>query len=222
MTRKIIPPVTDDRGDETHPAMGMIGASRGQHSPPGAVLYDSDIRHGTTITVSIGTGSRRRDLNRDWLRKEKEFVEVEMSEAQWASFVSSMNTGNGVPCTIRRREDEYLVPGLPPEARLKESIDEVRGAAQEAFGKVREALDAYTEKKTAANLRHLTAMIKNAPANIAFAGDSLTEHAENVVQKARADIEAMVTARAQQLGIDAGDLAQGALDAGDTKEENND
>jgi hypothetical protein len=175
--REITEPRPNEYGDMTHPSWAMIGASRVSHSAGGSALFDSDIRHQHTVTVSISTASRRRDLNRDWLHAEREFVEVEMSEAQWASFVSSMNAGSGVPCTIRRH------------------------AAQ-----VREAFAVYREHKTAANLRTLEAVIANMPANITFAAKSLSEHAENVVQRARADIEAMVVTKAQQLGLEPADL----------------
>lgn len=205
MARNIENPTTDEYGDETHPAWALIGASRVSSSPPGAVLFDSDIQHQHYVTVRLSTCSRKRDLNRDWLHGKREFVEVAMSEAQWASFVSSMNAGQGVPCTIQHREG-HSVPGVPYEPRLAESLDEVRSAADKAVEKVAEAFAAYSEKKTAANLRTLEFAIKHMPANITFAADSLTEHAENVVQRARADIEAMVISKAQQIGIDAGDL----------------
>lgn len=222
--REVIEPTVVEKdpkwGDqERHPAWGMIGVSKVQVGPPGSTLFDSDIYHGHTIVVRISTASRRRDLNRDWLHAEQEFVEVEMSEAQWASFVSSPNSGSGVPCTIRRREDDLLVPGVPHAPRLQESITEVKNAAEKAFANVQEAFATYKEKKSAANLRSLEAALANAPANIAFTADSLTEHTENVVQRARADIEAMVTSKAQQLGLEAGDVETPALTAPDDPEE---
>lgn len=202
----VVDPNKDNR--ETHPAWGMIGASRVQNSPPGAVLFDSDIRHAHTVVVRIGTASRERSLNRDWLMRKQEFVEVEMSEAQWASFVSSMNSGSGVACTIRRREDDYHVPGVPFEPRFEENMNEVRGAANKALEHIKEAFAAVEEKPNKGNIKTLRHAIENAPSNLVFAGESLTEHAENVVQKARADIEAMVLSEAQRLGIEPGDLAE--------------
>lgn len=204
--REITDPTTNEYGAQTHPSWAMIGVSRVSSGPQGAVLFDSDIRHQHSVMVRISTASRKRDLNRDWLHAEREFVEVEMSEAQWASFVSSMNVGSGVPCTIRRREDEYIVPGAPFAPRLQESMDEVRDAAAQAAEAVSEAFAAYKAHKTAANLSTLQYAIANMPANITFAAKSLTEHAENVVQRARADIEAMVVSKAQQLGIDPADI----------------
>lgn len=212
MKRAVEKPTVDEHGREVHPAWGMIGAFRTQ-STPGSVLFDSDIRHMNTVHLRIATGSRKRTLHRDHLMAERAFVEVEMSEAQWASLVSSMNVGDGVPCTIRRREDDLLVAGMPFESRLQESMDEVRTAAHDAAAAVAEAFAAYKAQKTVGNLRTLQAAIENMPANVEFAAKSLSEHSENVVQKARADIEAMAVAASERVGIEpsavAGLLSEG-------------
>jgi hypothetical protein len=205
MAREIVEPVKDETGDERHPAWALIGASRVSSSPPGAVLFDSEIRHQHYVSVKLSRVSRRRNLNRDWLHGEKQIIEVAMSEAQWASFVSSMNT-SGVPCTIEYTQEDGIVPGMPYEPRLQESMDEVRNAADEAIAEVAKAFAAYEEKKNAANLRNLKFAIANMPSNMSFAASSLTEHAENTVQRARADIEAMVTATAERLGLESGDV----------------
>src|SRR5437868_8231795 len=132
--REIVEPTQTERGEQ-HPAFGMIGASRVSHSPPGAVLFDSDVQHQHYVVVRVRTAARRRDLNRDYLYADQQIVEVAMSEAQWASFVSSMNTGDGVPCTLTARGLEP-VPGMPYAPRLQESMDEVRSAGDEAMAMV--------------------------------------------------------------------------------------
>lgn len=222
MARETVRPTLNEYGHETHPAWGLISAHRGSvmGARGGAVLFDSDIAHQHTVTVRISTASRSRTLHRDHLMGERApFVEVEMSEAQWASFVSSMNAGEGVPCTIRRREHESM-PEVPFEPRLAESMDEARRAADKAAAEVAAAFAAYKAHKTAANLRSLQAAIENMPSNVKFAAKSLSEHAENVVQRARADIEAMVVAKAEQLGLDAAELGvMPQLEAGDDDSE---
>ncbi len=206
MSRETVAPTLDEHGEEQHPAFALIGASRVSTSRPGSTLFDSDIQHNYTVVVKIATASRGRNLSHDWLHRKKEFVEVEMSEAQWASFVSSMNSGTGVPCTIRRREDDWEVAGVPYEPRLAESLDEVRSAGHRALADIRAAFAVAEERPTKANMRHLKAMIDNAPLNMEFSARSLNEHAENVVQRARADLEAMVAAKAHQLGVSPADL----------------
>lgn len=216
MAREISEVERDANGDERHPAFGLIGASRGQYGPVGATLFDSDIRHRHTVTVRISTATRHRDLSHDWHHADRRggVVEVELSEAQWASFVSSMNIGDGVPCTIRRREAGDL-PALPYEPRLAQSMDEVRGAADRMLEKVREAFAAVEEKPTKANIRALGIALQNTTPNVTYAAETLNEHAENVVQRARADIEAMVLAKATQLGLDPAELGALQLEAGD-------
>lgn len=208
-------PTITERG-EAHPAWGLIGASRVSSSPPGVALFDSDIRHQHYVIVRLKRASRKRDLGRDWKHSEEQIVEVAMSEAQWASFVSSMNVGDGVPCTIERVGTEGM-PGVEYEPRLAVSMDEVDNAAHKAIEEIQAAFDAYQEHRTAANRRTLEYAIKNAPSNMSFAAKSLSEHAENVVQRARADIEAMVTAKADQLGIESGEASVRLLEGDNDK-----
>jgi hypothetical protein len=204
-------PTIGERGEEIHPAYGMIGASRISISPPGTNLFDSDILHRNTVRIRIHSASRKRDLGHDWIHSEKEYVEVELSEAQWASFVSSMNVGDGVPCSIRYLHGEYL-PEFPHDPRLAHSIQETRNAANQAFERIQSAMAVYealpstpaAEKKTA--LRNLHFAIENATPNVDFASKSLMEQTENVVQKARADVEAFVITKARQLGLEPSDL----------------
>lgn len=175
------------------------------------VLFDSDIRHQHVISIKICEAYRKRDLHRDWIGAGKLITELTMSEAQWASFVSSMNSGSGVPVTLDFRESTATggdphVPSFPYEPRLQQSMDEVREAAQRAVEDVRRSFQEYKAKPTKDHLRHLEAMIDNMAPNIAFAASSLTEHAENVVQRAKADIEAFVVNKAQQLGLNPSDL----------------
>jgi hypothetical protein len=204
----VVAPTFDEHGDEQHPAWILVGASRVSSSPPGAVLFDSDIRHMHYVTVRVKRATRRRDLSHDWKYGRDTIVEFAMSEAQWASFVSSMNTGDGVPATLEwdATQDDPQVPRMPHAPRLQVSMNEVHSAAAEAQAKVQDAFATYAEKKNAANLRALEIAIGHMTPNMDFAAKSLSEHAENVVQRARADIEAFVVQKAQQLGLDASDI----------------
>jgi hypothetical protein len=183
----------------------MIRVYRASISPPGSALFDSDIRHQHTMFVEISYARRQRDLNHDWIHAGKEIIEVEMSEAQWASFVSSPNS-SGVPCTLRVLQGE-TVERVPYAPRLAESMKETHAAAERAFKEIRVALEAYEAADGAKAKREalggLRAAINNATPNVDFAAKSLGEHAENVVSRARADIEAMVRHHADQLGIEA-------------------
>ena len=200
-------PVIDEKtGYETHPAFGLIGAERwsgGQFS-----LFDSEIPHDNTIHISIKAATRKRDLNHDWIHGNNQYIEVELSEAQWASFVSSLNVGDGVPCTITWTKEDGMIPGIVYSPRLALTMQETHDAAEEAYSGIQEAfkeLEALDSKAGVKERRtvmdKLKYRIKNATSKVDFAGKQLIEQSENVVAKARADIEAIVVAQAQALGM---------------------
>lgn len=198
-----VEPTLDEYGHETHPAFATIGVTRGSVSPPGASLFDSEILHQNVMTLRISTATRKRDLHRDWVHSDKVLVEVAMSEAQWASFVSSVGLGNGVSCTLSYTKEDGLLPGLPYSPRMQQQVDETRNAAVAAYAKVMEAFAKVQEKPTKGNLRDLEIALSHVGPNVAFATKMLAEHVETTVQKARADIEAMVAQHAATLGIEA-------------------
>lgn len=208
-------PVSDE--ESSHPAFAMASVGRGSYGGAGAKLHDSDILHHETITLTIHEAVRYRSIKRDWHHPTKIITEVEMSLAQWASLVSSMNT-TGVPVTLRlvrgaEGKLEY-VPGIVEEPRLGETMREAKAAARTAFEHIIEYADRadrlVEEKAPVSKIREalhdLRIAIKNSTPNVDYASKTLAEHAENVVQKARADIEAMVVQHASRLGIDPGTI----------------
>lgn len=208
--------VTQDNGDESHPAFGLIGVHR-ITATPGEVLFQSDLRHREYIRVEVHEATRKRDLKHDWVHPGKQVCAVSMSLAQFASFVTSGGT-SGVPCTIdyaaSGTHEPGHRPGLVPDPRLALTATEVRAAADQAYGAIQAALAAYeaalADKTPAAvrreALRNLHHTIGNAAANVAYATKMLDEHAEAVVEKSRADIEAMVLRMADQLGVSASEI----------------
>lgn len=207
--------VTDADGDEKHPAFGVVALHR-ISSNPGAVLFQSDVRHPEYMRITVHEATRKRDLSHDWVHPERMVCEISLSMAQFASFVASTGQGGGVPCTIewtgtgtREAGDR---PGLLPASRLSLTHDEVRGAADQAFENIARA-EAELQEAMAAKppvpaaerkrlLANLHSAIANAAPNVAYAAKKLDEHAEAVVEQSRADIETMVTRMAQQAGLE--------------------
>lgn len=195
--------VVDEKGDEKHESWLLIRANKVSSS--GTYLFDSEIKHRHFVTVTVTRCRRRRDLKRDWLSSREILLEMSMSQAQWGAFVSSFGDGSGVPATLTFLTGVGHVPQAPFESRLAESHAEVRTTADEAIKEVQEAFEAYEAHKTVGNRNTLKYAIQNLPANMEFAAKSLTEHTENVVTKARADIEGMVLE-----AIERGELPEGS------------
>lgn len=208
---------------ETHPSFGMARASRVSSSPPGASLYDSEIRHQHYVTFTISTGTRRRELNRDWLMADKEIIEISMSMAQWGALVSSFGEGSGVPVTITRFEGERI-ENPPYEPRMKQSTAEVVNATDKLLAEIEAATaavrEAYDRKAGRKEMSELLGWLENrldvAKPNAKYAAETFTEHVEKVVTKARYDIEAQVQMAAER-GLDAGHVTE-ALGMGESKQ----
>lgn len=213
MPKERTDPVTDEDGDERHPAFGLISVHRISASP-GEVVFQSDLRHPEYVRIDVHEATRKRDLAHDWVHPGKVVCEVSMSMAQFASFVASGGT-SGVPCTIEftggGEHGTGHRPGLNPAPRLQASLAEVRDAAGRVYAGVQEALARYEEaladtgKGSAARHRAALASLRSTLANAApsmeFAARSLDRHAEEVVERSRADIEAMMVRTAERLGI---------------------
>lgn len=194
--------------EETHPAWGVIGVNT-ISSSHGVPLFDSDIRHQRFVEITLQHAVQRRMVMRRWIGARKRIVQVWMSQAQWGAFVSSFGHGDGVPCTISWLDGDVEPP--PQDGRLQENFRQVREASNDAIEDVREAFGEYVEAVSsgaAASKRKdllgtLRARIDNLPTNMAYAAKTLAETAEDVVTKAKADIEAMVVMKAAALGLDA-------------------
>ena len=215
--RKTEEPVTSKggvRGDEevtTHPAFGQIGAYRTSGS---TALYDSDFRHNQYMTIKISASELRRGLNRDWHFGKGEFVEVALSEAQWATFVSSPNMGSGVPCTIKFRDGE-VVPNLPdPISRTDqfkgEMAERVAGMVAQVSAAIEQIDGMSLPKGKAQTIKDtLNSLQTNLRSNLPFVAESFDEHMEGTVEKAKQEVHGYMTGVLQRAGLNA--LANGSL-----------
>lgn len=196
----------DDDGTvrETHPAFATASVTRSSGTP--RALFQSDLRHHETITLTISEADRSRNLNRDWVHASHQVVEIEMSLAQWGSLVSSMGLGSGVPVTLRWQEGKGNLPLLPYAPRIQKNLNEVHGAIGKMLERARESLGDLTEaieqKKGVRAIREAlnthVRTLSSAESNADFAVTSMSEAAEFVTSQARADIESHIL-HAQQL-----------------------
>lgn len=151
MTRDIVEPVEEtgtgplrDGRTLTHPAFGMISASRVQGS---RTLFGTDFVHRNFVTVTIRRAVLHRDLSHDFPFGREELIEVHLSEAQWAAFVSSMNVGQGVQCTLYHLHGKQ-VPGFPLRQRVTEAARDFADRADRVAAHVRKALAAIRQELT--------------------------------------------------------------------------
>lgn len=176
----------------THPAFGLIGAHRVSGK---AVLFGSDFVHHGYVNITIRRAEMNRSLSRDWPFGRQELIEVSLSEAQWATFVSSMNISDGVPCTIEHVQREVM-PAMPVPARRDDvfaaEMDKALHEAREWAAKMREKVGAMglSAKKASELLDCLHMLDMRIGSSVEFVAKQFGEHMEDVTEHAKLEVNA--------------------------------
>lgn len=144
----------DREQSEHHESFGMLQISRVQGGRGSTRLFGSHLNyHEHTIQLRVLRAYRSFHLSTEWFSPENALpvVEIEMSAAQFAEAITSMNRGAGTPCTIRSVETETM-EDLPdehvPEHRIivGDFKEEVEGLVLDLNEQLEE-LDAILDKR---------------------------------------------------------------------------
>lgn len=205
---------TSTHGDAefNHPAFGQIRASRVSGNRDG--LYDSDFRSRHFINLEITGSTLIRNLSSDWHHARGQKIEVAMTEAQWATFVSSLNMGSGTPCTIERFNGEQIPVIEWEETKngiFKAEFEDRMKTACSALDRLSKSLDdvpmsAKARKEMKSTLSHITAEIGS---NVEFTKDQFNRHMEKTVERAKQEIHGHMTHVAVTAGIETLKLTKG-------------
>lgn len=189
----------------THPAYGMIGASRIQGGK--LILFGSDFIHDRSIAIRIHHSELNRDSTSEHHFATKQICEVYLSEAQWATFVSSLNVGDGVPCTITALggKNVPMIPSVPDRAiqfteAAKERLQKSMDALTEMSAKI-DGMKISTKAKDELNSFINTAKM-NIGSNLKYVATQFGEHIEDQVEKAKMEISAYVHSTVMRAGLE--------------------
>jgi hypothetical protein len=212
MARNVEEPVTVPHGEPwreetrtTHPAFAQISASRVSGR---AYLYGSDFDHQHYITLRIKRSQLHRNLSRDWHFDGEELIEVAMTEAQWATFLSSMNMGSGAPCTLERFNGQS-VPSLPkPKPRADQFRAEMQKSMEKTDQRITDTITRIKEMglpkgKTETLVSALEGLKQQINSNLPFVASQFEEHMEDTVEAAKIEVQGYVQGLTQQAGLEA-------------------
>lgn len=195
---------------EKHPSFGIIRASRS--SGYTRTLFGSSIKSGNTITIQISRCEHKRDLNHDWFHDDDRLIEVEMTQNQFAEFITSLNYGSGVPCTIRNvgdgiiQEPPYISKVQLFQEEFKNKMHNigvdlkmiVSGAIQTLKSK-----DSINKKDREEIIRQIEMLIQDVQKNIPYVSGQFIEQMDKTVTEAKAEVEAFINHKIQTTGIEA-------------------
>lgn len=197
----------------SHPAFAIIGAHR--YSGGSDTLYGSPLKHHGGITVTIQFSDEHVSIGSHnyWPRHHAPggatIAEVTLSEAQWATFVSTLNVGSGVPCTARyvKTGPTESLPGIVDKDHAKKRSEFIHDQTAELTKRVHDvvaemdrllAQPSFKRSELKGLRSKMSTAIDHMPGNMQFTADMLTEHNEKLIESAKAEVSAMVTRMAMQ------------------------
>lgn len=185
---------------ERHPAYGLIEAHR--WTGGSAFLYGSDFRHESGVSIAIKRSELCRGLSRDYAAERDVLIEVHLSEAQWATFVSTLNSGIGTQCTLRWLPDEDL-PGIERVTERKKQFAEEMGEHLGRLKEIAARLKAMEEsgKFSKREIRDVRISLENFEPNVGFVAEQFREHVEEVTEHAKIEVSAYVAGAIQKAGL---------------------
>ncbi len=193
---------------ETHPAYAQISAGRVSSSGKGAFLYGSDFGHNHYMTISISRSELHRGLSRDWAHPREEYIEVQLSESQWATFVSTPNSGTGAQCTLNHLMGN-AIPQIPETPKRREQFENELGkhfdVALDALKTLSDRIKNLnvSQKKQDELQRIINCAEMNINGNLGFVASQFDEHMEETTEKAKMEVAAYAQNALQRVGITA-------------------
>lgn len=196
-----------------HPAYGVIGLTR-TTCQPAMNLFGSHVRHSSFITLRIHTAEKDTHGDYEFVHARKPLCEVMLSGTQLGDLLTSMNVGDGVPCTIRMRETDWNIPAIDDEETpISESRKSMNARLQEVMGKtdrmIGEAKSLLKDKKSL-NKGELTSLVNKLDmihqdifSNLPFVAKCFDEKIEKTVTHAKGEVDAFVTQTIRSAGLEA-------------------
>jgi len=211
--------MSDDEFEREHPSYGLVSISRITGGSGARRLFGSPLaNHYGTIRLSIGTAKWIHGLHHDryYGSLRGEHIEVEMSAAQFADMITSLNMGSGTPCTIRHLTGVQIPP--PPDYateaehirdNFEGSLDKYKAKAR-TYRKKIEDLTSKLSTKAKEEIRIALDVIEDQlSSNVPFVVKQFQEATTRITSAAKAEVDAFVTGVVRAAGLEA--IAGGKL-----------
>jgi hypothetical protein len=202
------------------PAFAMVGLSRVSHTvsgepngPRGARLFGSDVDHQHYIVLRVSPAEVDHYGSQDWFHKTSghSYVEVALSNTQFADLLTSFNVGDGVPCTLLHKDGKsYAMPDVPTKSEqfrddlsddLRDVLKDLREAEKEILEAVNgeKAIGKTQQKELLFKLRGFSKLVDD---HLPFLAKQFQRFADRTVNEAKANVEAYVDHTVRTLGLE--------------------
>lgn len=193
-----------------HPAYGTLTLST--ITGGDKTLFGSDLGHNQRICIRVNTATLKRDLNHDWIHSDKQLVELEMSHAQFAQFITSNGNGSGTPCTLKFIRGEGMIPAIKniesKHETFRREIKDSAAARLQHIAQELASLRTLAESTGSVSKKELRQIYANLarhadqlPGTMEFVVKSAEEALEKATADAKVEVESYVQMTAQRLGL---------------------
>lgn len=205
---------SQDEKRERHPAYGLIRFSRVTVSGD-CKLFGSQVRPHTVVDLVVAEAEIGHDLSQDHYYAGKDIIRLRLSPAQFAELLTTMNVGNGVPCTLERTRTGPLVDVADIPEKTKNEVDKIHAGFEQKTKEVGDRLNSAIRliknmldgkvsktglKEAYQELEMATMEIKS---NMPFVLDQFQESTQKIVTHAKAEVDAFASHAIQVAGLEA-------------------
>jgi hypothetical protein len=201
-----------DEFREDHESFGLVSF----HRVSGATrLFGSHLdHHNHYITLSVMRATVSHGLSSDHYYERNTLIEVDMSAAQYAEAITTMNMGGGIPCTIRRI-NHIRMEDVPEDTQaeykkirdgFKDQISDLVDMAKNARTEAKEIVDgksAVSKTRVRQIVAVLDRVVMELESNAPFVVKQFEESADRVVTHAKAEVESFVMHALTKVGLKA-------------------
>jgi hypothetical protein len=190
----------------------MMGFFRTQSSGRGPRLFQSHTDNSTFIHLVIKQAEVSHYLGRDRVHGKEVVVDVALSASQFAELLTTMNMGDGVPCTITNIGGKSI-PNPPTSASVAAKVrsnfrKEVR-TQMEGLESLQTEIASILSKPNILKTdkekisSKMTELINLFSSHAPFMLDSFEEATEKVVSSGKAEFDAFLTHAINKAGLEA-------------------
>lgn len=190
-----------------HPAFGQISFSRiiGRNR-----FYGSDLVQDNYIEMRVHQSELIRNLTDDRHHTTSHVLTVRLTGNQFSELITSMNIGDGVPCTIERISgvsvqelDHFETRKDVVHNEFKNRMKDMADRMTNYGGEIKDILKKQTiSKKDREELNKMyDSFFTEMRSNIPFFLECFQENMDKVVKEAKMEIEAGILNRVTQLGL---------------------
>lgn len=207
-----------------HPSFANLYIGRSQCSGQQA-LFGSSIKHSDIITLKISPAYIGRSLNSDhYYASTQPYIEIDMSQAQFAQAITSLNMGAGTPVTLRRLNGQYIEECPFEDKRTQfdtEFSTDMNTTVQKFDNDIKEIESILEQKRslTKADKEKILTAVHHVQrvlgSDMPFLFSQFNRQMEKTVTEAKAEVEGHIRSRMDDLtmqNLRAEDAAAGLLE----------